>query len=140
MGGAEETLIAANAFLHARLDTAPSGGRALQVVMLDCICRLPWRSSFPRSGSCCIFNIPRGFLDIETFDVTMPQAWCCVAVKLEYGGLGVATPRSHSPTALQSMLCMLSVDFLFFSFPFFSFVHAIGGPNIMQLGIRPLAW
>ena len=24
--------------------------------------RLPWRSSFPRSGSCCISNNPRGFL------------------------------------------------------------------------------
>ena len=24
--------------------------------------RLPWRSSFPRSGSCCVSNNPRGFL------------------------------------------------------------------------------
>ena len=25
-------------------------------------CRLPWRNSFPRSGSCCVSNNPRGFL------------------------------------------------------------------------------
>ena len=26
------------------------------------MCRLPWTSSFPRSGLCCVFNTPRGFL------------------------------------------------------------------------------
>ncbi len=40
----------------------------------------------------------------------MPKAGCCVAVGLEYGCLGVGTPRSlpRLVYALESMLCMLS--------------------------------
>ena len=29
---------------------------------LGCVYCLPWRSSFPRSGSCCVSKSPRGFL------------------------------------------------------------------------------
>ena len=41
---------------------ASEGGRAHKIVMLDRIYRLPWRRRFPRSGSCCVSNTPRGFL------------------------------------------------------------------------------
>ena len=33
-------------------------------------CRLPWRNSFPRSGSCCVSNNPRGFLYLSA-------GYCC---------------------------------------------------------------
>ena len=32
--------------------------------------RLPWRNSFPRSGSCCVSNNPRGFLYLSA-------EYCC---------------------------------------------------------------
>ena len=32
--------------------------------------RLPWRNSFPRSGSCCVSNNPRGFLYLSA-------GYCC---------------------------------------------------------------
>ena len=51
-----------HAWCHAWLDPAPSGGRAHQVVRKSHAYRLPWRSSFPQSGSCCVSNNPRGFL------------------------------------------------------------------------------
>ena len=48
---------------------------------------------------------------LETLDVNMPQAGCCVAVGLGYGCLGVGTPRYTLPRlvyALEFMMCMLS--------------------------------
>ncbi len=54
---------------YARIPHAPAEGdrprykvESIEVVMLDRIYRLPFRSSFPRSGSCCVSNTPRVFL------------------------------------------------------------------------------
>ena len=40
------------------------------MVMMYRTCRLPWRNSFPRSGSCCVSNNPRGFLYLSA-------GYCC---------------------------------------------------------------
>ena len=40
------------------------------MVMMYRTRRLPWRNSFPRSGSCCVSNNPRGFLYLSA-------GYCC---------------------------------------------------------------
>ena len=55
---------------------------------------------------------------LETLDVIMPQAGCCVAVGLEYGCIGVGTPV----LSVSWIACIACYN------------------NIVQLGCRLIAW
>ena len=102
--------------------------------MLDRICRLPWRSSFPRSGSCCVSKSPRGFLYLS--------AGCCCDWQHWWTCKGFFLPPPQKNVLWLQTDCMVTVlgpvveaDRIPFLFLFFSHAYLP-----LMGSVWPAAW
>ena len=64
-------------------------------------CRLPWRNSFPRSGSCCVSNNPRGFLYLSAGYCCHWQDWPTCKVSSSKNKKKKKKKRSREPDYLE---------------------------------------